>query len=221
MGTYSHNADSISTKGQYILPIKAYLTEKLRRNQTIMRSCCYLTKSPLASKSFNNDGVLYYQKDLDWQTVNITKKVNINIGKEGTKNIITIPPSIIPYTYNDDMVTDEQVFIFIHNNTNRFNNLIGDNIFSIDILVPYNYDMLDSPLYGQRLYLIVEAIMQEIDDTDVDRSIGIDLPDLHFEVKGNSEERKISKSNSVLIYSIDVTVKTINTRTGVDNYGYL
>ena len=58
MGTYSHNADSISTKGQYILPIKAYLTEKLRRNQTIMRSCCYLTKSPLASKSFNNDGVL-------------------------------------------------------------------------------------------------------------------------------------------------------------------
>ena len=81
--------------------------------------------------------------------------------------------------------------------------------------------MLDNPLYGQRLYLIVEAIMQEIDDTDVDRSIGIDLPDLHFEVKGNSEERKISKSNSVLIYSIDVTVKTINTRTGVDIYGYL
>lgn len=223
MGSYSHITEDDfcpSNKGDKIIAIKTYIVDKIRKNQNIQRYCFYLTKQPTARKSVNYKGDVIYQRDLN---IDLTQENTVNVGADPNDNTktVTVPASIIPYAYNDKMISEEQVIIFIHNYQNDLKNLIGENIVAVDVLVPYVYDQIQ-PKYGQRLYKIVREIIEEFDDVDVEEEFVEDLGNLHFTVVGDSNgkgvEQRINKTNEILIYTLFITTSLINGRRNENGY---
>lgn len=223
MGSYSHITEDNfcpSNKGDKIIGIKTYVVDKIRKNQTVQRCCFYLTKQPLARKSQNYKNEIIYQRDL---AIDLTQENTVNIGQDPNDNTktVTVPASVIPYAYNEKMISEEQVVIFIHNNRNDLRNLIGETTIAVDILVPYMYDQIQ-PKYAQRLYKIITAIIEELDDTDVEEEYVEELGNLHFKVEGDTggrgQEQRITKSNEILIYSLVVKTSLINGRRNENGY---
>lgn len=223
MGSFSHITEDDycpSNKLDRIIGIKTYIVDKIKKNQAIQRYCFYLTKQPLAKKSVNYKGDMIYQRDLN---IDLTVENTINIGQDPSDNTktMTVPASVVPYAYNESMINEEQVFIFIHNNVNDLRSLVGETSIAVDIIVPYTYDQI-LPKYGQRLYKIGSVVADLLDDRDVEEEYVEDLGNLHFKVEGTNggraQEQRLAKNNNLLIYSLVVKTSLINARGSANGY---
>lgn len=195
------NLGTEATKSKKIVPIKNYICQKIDNDQKIKRLCRYLTLTPLSKKGilYDNSDTLLTQPDLVDSLIKESTEGNSN-GK-----------ILIPYSFNEGIITEQQVFIFVHNYSNDYNSRIGDNTFIIDILVPVNYDQID-PYSEQRLYLIVNRIIELFDDTRTDNEYVETLGLLDFKVGGRSNEYRLSKTQNIVGYPIFITTKLCNMR---------
>lgn len=205
-------SNSFSTKGKKIIPLKNYIVSKIDKNQNIKRLCFYLTKTPLLDRSIDNNNNLIYQRDIP-SNVSLQKDNKIYVGKDinDKTKFIQAKKTLIPYAYNPDMPTETQVFIFVHNDINDFNSFYGDNIIGVEILVPYEYDILE-PYSEQRLYKIVNEIIDMFDNVLIDKEYRDQLGDIELEIVGRSKEQRLSKTDKIIVYPLSIRAKTANTR---------
>lgn len=169
-------------------------------SQSIRRLCRYMTKDPLSTKSVDSAGNKVLQSDLVDSLREHTKEGNIN----ETKHIPT--PCLINGSFDMNMKTIEQCYIFVHNHVNKYNgNDMGDTYIRIDIIIPDRYDNIIDPesefefKRGDALCFLIDDMLNEhiIEDEKYSKYIG----NLKFEFCGNTKER-LTKSTDGIIYSL-------------------
>ena len=69
---------------------------------------------------------------------------------------------LIPYAFNDELVTEEQLFIFVYPFSNGFNGTMSNNSFSVDIMCPLRYNEIN-PYGDERIYKILYEIINIFD----------------------------------------------------------
>lgn len=190
-----------SNKLRKITPLKNYIVDKIDENQNIKRLCRYLTKAPLEQISYDLNGKIVTQNDLNNSLKFITDEVNT------CKNKI-----IIPFMFNDNQENmDEQVFIFVHGYSNDFNDTTGKNIFMIDILCPIVYNELDT--YGsERIYEIAAEIIGIFDEEYVEEEYHELIGCYQFFINGKGNEWRVSNNNNVVAYSFPISVNIVNSK---------
>lgn len=188
---------SISNKAQMVHYIKQYIIRKINDNQNIVKLCRYLTKSPLFEEGETYNGQLIKQEDLE---CGLLKKLS-----EEKRNDIYIEypyvqsrdKILIPYAFNNKLMTKDQLYIFVGNSFAHFSDYYetGEYIFEVVITYDSEYNMLE-PLGEERVIKILEEICKDFDDIYVDNLGSKVLGDLKFNIK-NFEEIKISKQGAM------------------------
>lgn len=202
MSTWNNkNDNTVGTKSKKIVPIKNYIVKKIDDNQNIKRLCRYLTKNPLSKKSLDYNGTLVQQPILVDSLINTTLEGNgIN------KNQV-----LIPYMFTDEIITDKQCYLFVHPYSNNYDNAFGENIFAVDVIVPYEYNEID-PYSDERLFLIVNEIVDLFDNMVVDDEYVQELGMIELNIGGRSTLQRLSKTTSYLFYTVFISTRLCNMR---------
>ena len=106
--------------------------------------------------------------------------------------------------------------MFVHNYSYDCRDIIGSNIYMIDILIPSGYlniQSVGSTLIESRLHKIMERIAYLFDKVSLDDESREYLGDLEFKIVGKPTEEKINKTNDITITTIAIETKLIGVRT--------
>ena len=195
-----------TNKGQDIIGIKNYIVEKIEESQIIRRYCRWLTRTPLSSNGLTYNGETVKQTDLDDKYKLIKKIVEPLQGMTGQQ-------ILYPYPFNEDIVNEEQPFLFIYNYSNNFSGRsTGKNIFEVSVCMPLTYNEI-YPYGDERLYRIVGEIINIFDGKTVEgekhRKV---LGDLQFEVRGVNYPYRLTKTKNIIVYPLKIEVRTSNFR---------
>ena len=168
------------------------IAEKIDNNQYIKRFMRYYSKNPLSKKGFIN-GKSIIQKDLKDSLLEDTNEIN-NI--ESKKCLFT-------YGFNDDIVIDEQNYIFIENKKIIYDNVnkMATMYLTISILVPDVYLELrddDCDYAIRRNKIIANTIENMLGDYTVDDKYSKYIGNIKFELTDYNEDRLSRNSNKIL-----------------------
>ena len=176
-------------RSDYIIDM---IAEKIDNNQYIKRFMRYYSKNPLSKKGFIN-GKTIIQKDLKDSLLEDTNEIN-NI--ESKKCLFT-------YGFNDDIVVDEQNYIFIENKKIIYDNVnkMATMYLTISILVPDVYLELrdnDCDYIIRRNKIIANTIENMLGDYTVDDKYSKYIGNIKFELTDYNEDRLSKNSNKIL-----------------------
>lgn len=193
------NDGTVGTKSKKIVPIKNYIVKKIDENQNIKRLCRYQTKNPLAKKSQDYNNTLVQQP--------LLQDSLIKPSLEGNSH----EQILIPYMFEDNIVEKKQCYIFVHPFRNNYDGIVGENIFALDIIVPYEYNEID-PYSDERLFLIVNEIVDMFDGMIIDDEYVKELGLIEFKISGRSTLERLSKTTAYLYYPVFITTRLCNAR---------
>lgn len=195
-----------SSKGEDIINIKNYIVEKIEENQTIRRYCRWLTKTPLSKNGLTYDGENVKQTDLS------DKYKLINVVDEKIQGM-TSQQILYPYPFNEDIVNEEQPFIFVYPYSNGFGaRTLGTNVYAVEICMPLTYNEI-YPYGDERLYRVLGEIIDIFDGKYVEgKKWWEKLGDLYFEVKGTNYPYRLTKTRNIIVYPLKIYTKTSNIR---------
>lgn len=193
-----------TNKGADIIELKRYIVEKIDDNETIRRYCRWLTKTPLSNNGLDYTGNIIQQRDLG-KEYTITKEVKEELGLSHKK-------ILIPYAFNEDLVTEEQLFIFIYPYSNSFNGTMSNNAFSVDIMCPLRYNEIN-PYGDERMYKILYEIINIFDGKSVEEDKWVKrVGNVKFDIKGYNYPYRLTKTKNMMVYPLKINVKTSNVR---------
>ena len=176
-------------RSDYIIDM---IAEKIDNNQYIKRFMRYYSKNPLSKKGFIKNRTVI-QKDLKDSLLEDTNEIN-NI--ESKKCLFT-------YGFNDDIVVDEQNYIFIENKKIIYDNVnkMATMYLTISILVPDVYLELrdnDCDYIIRRNKIIANTIENMLGDYTVDDKYSKYIGNIKFELTDYNEDRLSRNSNKIL-----------------------
>ena len=176
-------------RSDYIIDM---IAEKIDNNQYIKRFMRYYSKNPLSKKGFIKNRIVI-QKDLKDSLLEDSNEIN-NI--ESKKCLFT-------YGFNDDIVVDEQNYIFIENKKIIYDNVnkMATMYLTISILVPDVYLELrdnDCDYIIRRNKIIANTIENMLGDYTVDDKYSKYIGNIKFELTDYNEDRLSNNSNKIL-----------------------
>ena len=176
-------------RSDYIIDM---IAEKIDNNQYIKRFMRYYSKNPLSKKGFIKNRIVI-QKDLKDSLLEDSNEIN-NI--ESKKCLFT-------YGFNDDIVVDEQNYIFIENKKIIYDNVnkMATMYLTISILVPDVYLELrdnDCDYTIRRNKIIANTIENMLGDYTVDDKYSKYIGNIKFELTDYNEDRLSRNSNKIL-----------------------
>lgn len=176
-------------RSDYIIDM---IAEKIDNNQYIKRFMRYYSKNPLSKKGFIKNRIVI-QKDLKDSLLEDSNEIN-NI--ESKKCLFT-------YGFNDDIVVDEQNYIFIENKKIIYDNVnkMATMYLTISILVPDVYLELrdnDCDYTIRRNKIIANTIENMLGDYTVDDKYSKYIGNIKFELTDYNEDRLSNNSNKIL-----------------------
>ena len=176
-------------RSDYIIDM---IAEKIDNNQYIKRFMRYYSTNPLSKKGFIKNRTVI-QKDLKDSLLEDTNEIN-NI--ESKKCLFT-------YGFNDDIVVDEQNYIFIENKKIIYDNVnkMATMYLTISILVPDVYLELrdnDCDYTIRRNKIIANTIENMLGDYTVDDKYSKYIGNIKFELTDYNEDRLSRNSNKIL-----------------------
>ena len=176
-------------RSDYIIDM---IAEKIDNNQYIKRFMRYYSTNPLSKKGFIKNRTVI-QKDLKDSLLEDTNEIN-NI--ESKKCLFT-------YGFNDDIVVDEQNYIFIENKKIIYDNVnkMATMYLTVSILVPDVYLELrdnDCDYTIRRNKIIANTIENMLGDYTVDDKYSKYIGNIKFELTDYNEDRLSNNSNKIL-----------------------
>ncbi|MEG1309393.1 MAG: hypothetical protein RSA91_01060 [Bacilli bacterium] len=197
--TEQHNKNMpISNKAKMIQGIKDYIIQKINNNQDIVRLCRYLTKTPLLEIGETYNGELIEQDD-----INVGLLIPL-LDKRDENGVYSELPSIqsrdrilIPYAFDDSLMTQQQLYIFVSNPRTKFSDyyITGEYIFEVIITYSTDYNILE-PYGDERVLKILEKFCEDFDDKYNDDKSQEKIGEIKFSIKG-FEEVKISTKGTM------------------------
>ena len=176
-------------RSDYIIDM---IAEKIDNNQYIKRFMRYYSTNPLSKQGFIKNRTVI-QKDLKDSLLEDTNEIN-NI--ESKKCLFT-------YGFNDDIVVDEQNYIFIENKKIIYDNVnkMATMYLTISILVPDVYLELrdnDCDYTIRRNKIIANTIENMLGDYTVEDKYSKYIGNIKFELTDYNEDRLSRNSNKIL-----------------------
>ena len=176
-------------RSDYIIDM---IAEKIDNNQYIKRFMRYYSTNPLSKKGFIKNRTVI-QKDLKDSLLADSNEIN-NI--ESKKCLFT-------YGFNDDIVVDEQNYIFIENKKIIYDNVnkMATMYLTISILVPDVYLELrdnDCDYTIRRNKIIANTIENMLGDYTVEDKYSKYIGNIKFELTDYNEDRLSRNSNKIL-----------------------
>lgn len=184
-------------RSDYIIDM---IAEKIDNNQYIKRFMRYYSTNPLSKKGFIN-GKTIIQKDLKDSLMKDTQEIEspfiIDNDERGSKKCL------FTYGFNDDIVVDEQNYIFIENKKIIYDNVnkMATMYLTISILVPDVYLELrdnDCDYIIRRNKIIANTIENMLGDYTVDDKYSKYIGNIKFELTDYNEDRLSNNSNKIL-----------------------
>ena len=209
--------NTTSTLFNKIDEIITLMVNEINGDEELVRLMTFISKNPLADRSVDYNNVKVYQYD-------VPKKLNVPIIKYSVvKNSTTLATDyrtseqiLFPYSYNDKKVTGNYPIMFVHNYSYDCNNIIGSNVYCIDLLIPSQYEEIQtvegSNLVENRLHKIMGRIAYLFDKVSLDDVSREYLGDIEFKIVGKPTEEKINKTNDITITTVAIETKLINCR---------
>ena len=206
MGLIRNGKSTLFTSLDGIVDLMA---NEIDNDQEIKRLLFYLTKSPLLDVGMSYKGIRYYQRDLDYS---LLKPQTIDIGKEQNgKNIIKTEQILYKTSFQNDKISDDYPVIFCHSYKDEVD-LVGENIFLIDIIMPIIYEEL---VDGTRLHKLMIRIGDLFHEAETDEESSKELNgNYKFRVydRITITEEKLVKSKDSVFVRIPIGVTCINAR---------
>lgn len=208
--------NTTSTLFTKIDEIITLMVNEINADKELVRLMTFISKNPLADRSVDYNNVKVYQYDIPEKLNVPIIKYSISKPTETTKIYRTSEQILFPYSYNDKKVTGNYPIMFVHNYSYDCNNIIGSNIYCIDLLIPSQYEEIQtiegSSLVENRLHKIMGRIAYLFDKVSLDDESREYLGDIEFKIVGKPTEEKINKTNDITITTIPIEVKLINCR---------
>lgn len=192
------------------------MVNEINGDKELVRLMTFISKNPLADRSVDYNNVKVYQYDIPEKLNVPIIKYSISKPTETTKIYRTSEQILFPYSYNDKKVTGNYPIMFVHNYSYDCNNIIGSNIYCIDLLIPSQYEEIQtiegSSLVENRLHKIMGRIAYLFDKVNLDDESREYLGDIEFKIVGKPTEEKINKTNDITITTIAIETKLVNCR---------
>ena len=208
--------NTTSTLFTKIDEIITLMVNEINGDKELVRLMTFISKNPLADRSVDYNNVKVYQYDIPEKLNVPIIKYSISKPTETTKIYRTSEQILFPYSYNDKKVTGNYPIMFVHNYSYDCNNIIGSNIYCIDLLIPSQYEEIQtiegSSLVENRLHKIMGRIAYLFDKVNLDDESREYLGDIEFKIVGKPTEEKINKTNDITITTIPIEVRLINCR---------
>ena len=211
------NENQPSNKIKLVGILKSYIVNVIKSNQEIKRYTKYLTKTPLFNKGKTYRGELLNQPDL-----NISLLEDLPNEKDSKGNYKVLPnvlgrnKSLVPYIFDEDLMKEDQVTIFVFNTRDRFYDYKETGDYHFRIIVAYNKDYNILEPYGdERSLKICEVLSDYFDDEFmyeefIDKRYKNVCGDVKFQIE-HIEEIRISKLG-YLGRIMDIIAKPITDR---------
>ena len=191
------------------------MVNEINGDEIIKRYLTFLTAQPMENKSIDKNGTVLYQYDVPSRLDVPSVKYCISKPTAITKEYRTSEQILYPSPYNADKVTGNYPVLFVHNYSYDCNNIIGSNVYMIDILIPSEYlnvSSVGSPIIESRLHKIMGRIAYLFDKVSLDDESREYLGDIEFKIVGKPTEEKINKTNDITITTIPIEVRLVNCR---------
>ena len=207
--------NTVSTLFTKIDEIITLMVNEINGDEIIKRYLTFLTTQPMENKSIDKNGTILYQYDVPSRLDVPSVKYCISKPTAITKEYRTSEQILYPSPYNADKVTGNYPVLFVHNYSYDCNNIIGSNVYMIDILIPSEYlnvSSVGSPIIESRLHKIMGRIAYLFDKVSLDDVSREYLGDIEFKIVGKPTEEKINKTNDITITTVAIETKLINCR---------
>ena len=192
------------------------MVNEINGDEIIKRYLTFLTTQPMENKSIDKNGTVLYQYDVPSRLdVPSVKYRVVKTPRVWATDYRTSEQILYPSPYNADKVTGNYPVLFVHNYSYDCNNIIGSNVYMIDILIPSEYlnvNSVGSPIIESRLHKIMGRIAYLFDKVSLDDESREYLGDIEFKIVGKPTEEKINKTNDITITTIAIETKLINCR---------
>ncbi|XZN14377.1 hypothetical protein ACSW9O_16060 (plasmid) [Clostridium perfringens] len=209
---------SLSNKAKMSMNIKKYLVDRINTNEKIVRYCRYLTKTPLFDEGETYGGDLIEQPDLDCGLLNDLSEERDDKGEfVEYKGVETRGRVLIPYAFDNNLMTKEQLFIFVSNSYAAFSPNYNTGEYTFDIVITYSptYNTLE-PYGDERGLCIAIQMCSMFDDMYPEKSEWAEkIGDIKLSIR-SIEERKVG-NNGTMARILKVIAKPITDR-GLVNY---
>lgn len=196
----------ISNKVTMLQSIKQYIIRKINEDQEIVRLLRYLTKLPL-----RDFGITYDGKRIEQPNLNCGLLGRLPDAIDNNGDYIKYPtvqarnPVLIPYPFDDNLMTKEQLNIFIDANRSVFDeyqHIRGLYTFDIIITFTSTYNML-LPLGTERSLEIADRICRIFDNQFNDDTSQKEIGETLFKVRDISLVKVGSKGAMGRVVTIE------------------
>ena len=191
------------------------MVNEINGDEIIKRYLTFLTTQPMENKSIDKNGTLLYQYDVPSRLDIPSVKYCISKPTATTKEYRSSEQILYSEPYQDEKITGNYPVLFVHNYSYDCNNIIGSNVYMIDILIPSEYlnvNSVGSPIIESRLHKIMGRIAYLFDKVSLDDESREYLGDIEFKIVGKPTEEKINKTNDITITTIPIEVRLVNCR---------
>lgn len=175
---------------KYIGNVTACIVDLINNNQKIKRYCRYKTKTPLLPFGIIS-GKRIEQPDI---YTNLDEPI-LNDEKNEVESAV-----LFDAMFDPDMQTKLEMGIFVYDYNSNFDKTFGDCAISIDIIVPYNYEKLQSK-GDKRTIMLADEIVNTICSnsiTEENNKYWFDLlGNIEFSLKKITNGRLSQKNNSI------------------------
>lgn len=184
-----NNSMPISNKAKLVKEIKRYIIRRINTNQDIVRLCRYLTKTPLIKYGETYNGECVNQIDLE---CGLLERLDDSRNKDGQylyfPEIQSREEILIPYAFNDGLMTKEQLFIFVSNSSASFSEYASTGKYVFEVLITYapTYNILE-PLGEERSVEIMDKICEMFDSMFNDEESQENIGEVMFRIKSFNE----------------------------------
>ena len=191
------------------------MVNEINGDEIIKRYLTFLTTQPMENKSIDKNGTILYQYDVPSRLDIPSVKYCISKSTAITKEYRTSEQILYSEPYQDAKITGNYPTVFVHNYSYDCNNIIGSNVYMIDILIPSEYlnvSSVGSPIIESRLHKIMGRIAYLFDKVSLDDESREYLGDIEFKIVGKPTEEKINKTNDITITTVAIETKVVNCR---------
>lgn len=203
----------ISNKATMSMNIKKYLVDRINSNQDIVRYCRYLTKTPLLDMGLNYDDEVVEQPNLNCGLLeDLSEERDRNGEYKEYKEVGTRGKILIPYAFDNKLMTKEQLFIFVSNGYAVFNDAYNTAEYTFDVVITYSstYNTLE-PYGDERSLMIIDRICHMFDGMYPEKSeYAKDIGDVLLEVR-SIQEKQVG-TNGTMAKIIKILAKPITNR---------
>ncbi|MBM7835737.1 hypothetical protein [Clostridium sardiniense] len=169
---------------------KRHIVRTINNNQSIVRLCRYLTKTPLLKKGVDYNNNMIKQSDLDCGLLTILK--------DGEYPMVQSRDRIlIPYAFDDSLQPEEQILIFVDSYNAKFNSKYTTGKYIFDIVIAYTptYNILE-PYGEERALKIADQVCKDFDEKYNDEESQKEIGELKFTVS-NIQSVKIGTGGNM------------------------